>query len=68
MDKKTFMFYTPDGYCTAPSGAEIDNLQILGFVKAKDIDTAFKILYLENSWIVPFGYKIDNISWKEVIE
>lgn len=67
MTKKNFVFYTSDGYCTAPSGAEIDNLQILGFVEAVDVDTALKILYAENSWIVPFGYKIENISWKEVV-
>lgn len=36
-----FIFYTPDGFTQAPDLSDVDNCQILAFVDAPDINSAW---------------------------
>lgn len=40
---KHFLFYTTEGLTQAPSGQDVNNCQILGFIDASDVVSAWEI-------------------------
>lgn len=64
---RNFIFYTPQGYCSAPNSEEVDNFQVLGFAEGRTKDDALAELLQENRWISQMGYDLDEITFKEII-
>lgn len=63
-----YIFYTTEGMTFPPNEDEdIDNCQILGFVKAKNSSEAKDILLEDNPWIVLSGYSLSEIRVKQVL-
>ena len=64
-----YVFYTTEGVTLPPKGDEVvDNCQILGFVKAKNISEAKDLLLEDNPWIVETGFSISETSIDEQIK
>lgn len=63
-----YVFYTTEGV-TLPSKEDkvVDNCQILGFVKAKNISEAKDLLLEDNPWIVETGFSISEILVRQVL-
>lgn len=52
----TYIFYTDEGYTTAPNGEELENLQILGIEDGETEEEALANLYKNNEWIKANGF------------
>ena len=59
--KKTFIFYTDEGYTISPNDNELDSFQILGFEEGVDKEEALLNLHKNNTWIRKSGFKDENI-------
>lgn len=63
-----YVFYTTEGVTLPPKEDEVvDNSQILGFVKAKNISEAKDLLLEGNPWIVETGFSISEILVRQVL-
>ena len=64
---KEFIFYTTEGYTTAPDGhSNVENCQILGITSGCDSKNALHRLLQDSPWIVDLEYNIDNIICREL--
>lgn len=61
-----FVFYTSEGQCNAPDNSDVENYQILGFIKGRDVNDALNRLIEENTWILDKGYRVEDIRQKEL--
>ena len=59
-----FIFYTPDGFTQAPDLSDVDNCQILAFVDAPDINSAWDSFASLNPDLLKRGFY--NIVCKEL--
>lgn len=64
---KEFIFYTFEGYTISPKGEPLDNIQILGFERAKNEKEARKQLMQENQWIIEQGFCEGEIICRQVL-
>ena len=63
-----YVFYTTEGVALPPEEDKVvDNCQILGFVKAKNISEAKDLLLEDNPWIVETGFSISEILVRQVL-
>ena len=63
-----YLFYTTEGFTIAPNTEEeVDNCQILGFVKARSLAEAKNLLLQDNPWIVKAGFSVSEILVKQVV-
>ncbi len=63
-----YMFYTFEGFTQSPNKTECENLQILGFEKAENLQTAKKQLLANNDWILKYGFDIEKIFSKKIFK
>ena len=61
-----YPFYPTEGFTQSPSGIDCENLQILGFEKAEDSETAKKHFLKNNSWILDYGFAENKILSKRL--
>lgn len=54
-----FVFYTTDGFTQDLKNNDIENCQILGFAKGKNVSEAYNNLLLENNYLK--NYSFNNI-------
>ncbi len=64
----TYVFYTQEGYTESPKGENIENLQILGFVKGENVSRALENLLKENSWIKESGFDKNSILARQLLD
>ena len=64
---KSFIFYTPEGYCESPNNQKAENFQVLGIERGDNHDQALKHLLDNNPWIADFGYSLDAVLYKEIV-
>jgi hypothetical protein len=64
--KKTFILYTTEGITTAPSGNEVENMQVLGFqsVLSNEYVVQKFLLEKENSWVIKSGFDSGQIRFR----
>lgn len=62
-----YIFYTWDGYSTAPDGEVVENYQVLGFANGETAEEAKQKLLSENSWILDHGFDPENFYHRQVI-
>ena len=63
-----YVFYTTEGVTLPPKEDKVvDNCQILGFVKAKNISEAKDLLLEDNPWIVETGFSISEVLVRQVL-
>jgi hypothetical protein len=62
-----YIFYTAEGFTQAPNSEDVENLQILGLVKANNENNAFNSLLKENPWIKEKKFSIDSIVSKQIL-
>ncbi len=62
-----FIFYTTEGYTTAPDQTVLENCQILSFESATDAQNAWNIFTAKHSNLIKMGFSIENIVCKELI-
>ena len=63
-----YIFYTPDGYTTAPNEhVEVENCQLLGTAKGKDVVEAKENLLKENPWITDAGFDPTSFISKQLV-
>lgn len=65
--ERSYLFYTDDGYTTAPNNEALDSLQILGLESCKTSDAAFSALSANNPWIAENGFDADKIQYHVVV-
>lgn len=58
----TYIFYTNEGYTTAPNGEELENLQVLGIEKGFTKKEALSNLFTNNEWIKATGFSESKIK------
>lgn len=61
-----YVIYTPQGFTQSPTNEEVENCQILGFVKAYNIEQARLQLMEDNPWLVISGFNIDETLVRKV--
>ena len=54
--KKTFLFFTSEGFTYDPNNKEIENMQILGDATGKDVLEAFKNFKMNQSYLRNFTF------------
>ena len=54
-----YIFYTTDGFTQDLKNKDIENCQILGFAKGKNVSEAYNNLLLENNYLK--NYSFNNI-------
>lgn len=65
---KEYIFYTNEGYTESPiEGMSVENSQVLGRVKADNIQEARTTLLKENSWIEEYGFDIKNANVEQIL-
>lgn len=64
----TYVFYTQEGYAESPIGKSIENMQILGFAKGKNVSKALENLLKENSWIKASGFDKNSILVRQLLD
>ena len=64
----TYVFYTQEGYAESPIGKSIENMQILGFAKGKNVSKALENLLKENSWIKESGFDKNSILVRQLLD
>lgn len=62
-----YMFYTFEGFTESPDKNNCENLQILGFVKAENLEIAKKCLLVNNDWILKYGFDTEKILSKKIL-
>lgn len=62
-----YMFYTFEGFTQSPDKNNCDNLQILGFEKAENLEIAKKCLLANNDWISKHGFDTEKILSKKIL-
>lgn len=62
-----YMFYTFEGFTQSPDKTECENLQILGFEKAENLEIAKKCLLVNNDWILKYGFDTEKILSKKIL-
>ncbi|WP_264520176.1 hypothetical protein [Flavobacterium sp. N1994] len=64
---KKYIFITPEGNTSAPNGAEIENLQVIGIVdNVANENEALKKLLIENEWIIDSEFNIAEFICYEI--
>lgn len=54
---KEYIFYTAEGYTSAPNeNVEVENCQVLGTIKGRNIEEAKLELLKSNPWITEAGF------------
>lgn len=61
-----FIFYTDEGYTTAPNDEDVKNLQVLGIEDGSTEDQATKNLFQDNDWILEMGFSKDEIKCRAI--
>lgn len=62
-----YMFYTFEGFTQSPNKTDCENLQILGFEKAENLEIAKKCLLANNDWISKHGFDRKKILSKRIL-
>ncbi|WP_288507814.1 hypothetical protein [uncultured Treponema sp.] len=62
-----YMFYTFEGFTQSPDKNNCENLQILGFEKAENLEIAKKCLLANNDWISKHGFDTEKILSKKIL-
>ncbi len=63
-----YIFYTTEGITLSPNGdKDVDNCQILGFIRAKSYSEAMDLLLENNPWIIKAGFSKSEIMVKQVL-
>lgn len=62
-----YMFYTFEGFTQSPNKTDCENLQILGFEKAENLEIAKKCLLVNNDWILKYGFDTEKILSKKIL-
>lgn len=62
-----YMFYTFEGFTQSPDKNNCENLQILGFEKAENLEIAKKCLLANNDWISKHGFDKKKILSKRIL-
>lgn len=62
-----YMFYTTEGFSQSPVETDCENLQILGFEKAENLETAKKHLLVNNDWILKYVFDAEKILSKKIL-
>lgn len=62
-----YMFYTFEGFTQSPDKNNCENLQILGFEKAENLEIAKKYLLVNNDWILKYGFDTEKILSKKIL-
>lgn len=62
-----YMFYTFEGFTQSPNKTDCENLQILGFEKAENLEAAKEHLLANNDWISKHGFNTEKILSKKIL-
>ena len=62
-----YMFYTFEGFTQSPNKTDCENLQILGFEKAENLEAAKEHLLANNDWILKHGFDTEKILSKKIV-
>lgn len=62
-----YMFYTFEGFTQSPNKTDCENLQILCFEKAENLEIAKKCLLVNNDWISKHGFNTEKILSKKIL-
>lgn len=62
-----YMFYTFEGFTQSPNKTDCENLQIVGFEKAENLEIAKKCLLANNDWISKHGFDTEKILSKRIL-
>lgn len=62
-----YMFYTFEGFTQSPDKNNCENLQILGFEKAENLEAAKEHLLANNDWISKHGFNTEKILSKKIL-
>ncbi|WP_296015077.1 hypothetical protein [uncultured Treponema sp.] len=62
-----YMFYTLEGFTQSPNKTDCENLQILGFEKAENLEAAKEHLLVNNDWIFKYGFDAEKILSKKIL-
>lgn len=62
-----YMFYTFEGFTQSPDKNNCENLQILGFEKAENLEAAKEHLLANNDWISKLGFNTEKILSKKIL-
>lgn len=62
-----YMFYTFEGFTQSPNKTDCENLQILGFEKAENLEVAKEHLLVNNDWISRYGFDTEKILSKKIL-
>ena len=63
-----YILYTTEGSTLAPNqNVDVDNCQILGFVKAENSSEAKDLLIENNPWVVEAGFSENNIVVRQIL-
>ena len=62
-----YMFYTFEGFTQSPNKTDCENLQILGFEKAENLEIAKSHLLANNEWILKYGFDKKKILSKRIL-
>ena len=63
-----YLFYTSQGYTTAPDNSDVENLQVLGIERGDTFEIAFQNLIANNIWIIEKGYNLSQIIGKALVD
>ena len=62
-----YMFYTFEGFTQSPNKTDCENLQILGFETAENLEVAKEHLLVNNDWISKYGFDTEKILSKKIL-
>lgn len=62
-----YMFYTFEGFTQSQNKTDCENLQILGFEKAENLEAAKEHLLANNDWISKHGFDTEKILSKKIL-
>lgn len=62
-----YMFYTFEGFTQSPNKTDCENLQILDFEKAENLEAAKEHLLANNDWISKYGFNTEEILSKKIL-
>ena len=62
-----YMLYTFEGFTQSPNKTDCENLQILGFEKAENLEIAKSHLLANNEWILKYGFNTEKILSKKIL-
>ena len=63
-----YVFYTAEGETYSPTGAVVENLQLMGFARGLDYNEALSILLDENAWITCQGFDSSQFQHRQVLD